>query len=187
MGILHNAFKNVIVLLFILSNLGKLHACDCTGQSVEQGFNNSSIIFEGEIVSGKTVFRSSSIIVYEIKVLSCFKGNLEHKVMKIYADEQGAACGYIFEIGKQYMIYADFAPPIPDNNGLVGTGNYSVSGCSRTTSAVDYECSNIERFLSNTKEKERMRYFFGNESIFKHISFAVEKSMREEFRKAMRD
>ncbi len=115
------------------------------------------------------------MIAYEVKVLNCFKGHLENRVVTI---NTGSFCGYTFDVGGRYMIYA---------NRLTKTGNYSVSGCSRTTGAVDYERSNIERFLSNAQEKESMRYFFGNESIFKHTFFAVEKSMREEFRKAMRD
>lgn len=183
--------KLTLIIVFILFSIAEIYPCDCSRQNIERGFNSAAIIFEGQILSGDLGIRNLSI-AYKVEVFSYFKGNLGKEIMTVYADP--ASCGYLFEIGKQYIIYADAVPPV---NYLFENGekfekkatkpNYSVSGCSRTTHFVDYECSNIERFLSNTEEKERERYFFSNESIFIDAFLDVERSIRKQFHKAMRD
>ncbi|GIV27280.1 MAG: hypothetical protein KatS3mg027_1094 [Bacteroidia bacterium] len=120
--------KNLILTIF-LTFVWALNsfACSCEGQgTVSSSVKYSDIVFSGYVVSrtltnnydslGVVVTGDTSKIyfkwrefptaVVKIKVERMYKGQLVSDTLTILTPPNGAACGYHFEVGKKYIVYA---------------------------------------------------------------------------------
>ncbi|RAV12987.1 hypothetical protein [Paenibacillus contaminans] len=93
-------------------------ACSCAGpNSVQEELQKKAAVFSGKAVSVKTsggLLRSSADPVeVKIEVDKVWKGELG-KTQLVYTARDGASCGFGFEKGKQYLVYA-----YSDNDRLV--------------------------------------------------------------------
>jgi hypothetical protein len=107
---------NIFFFLIILTAFDS-HACSCFGkETIKQAYRTSDVVVSGEVVSIRKynviqeVFNGDTIEWYRkevtIKVANNFKnGNSEHIV--VYTGLGGGDCGFNFEIGKSYLLYAN--------------------------------------------------------------------------------
>ncbi|MHA7963185.1 hypothetical protein ACX93W_03495 [Paenibacillus sp. CAU 1782] len=134
--------KSFYMLLIIAVAIGILaapperaSACSCVvNGSVQETLANHDAVFEG-IVTGKkrpsTIFSSSSAdpVTWTFRVNEVWKGKVT-STLSVTSAESGASCGFEFEEGKRYLVYAR-------DNGK----SLDVSLCSRT---VDFNSASAD-------------------------------------------
>ncbi len=120
--------KNVILTIFlILLRTFNSLACSCEGKdNVANSIKYSNIVFSGQVISrslttnydslgivvtGDTSKRyfnlpENQISVVKLKVDRIFKGKLVSDTLRILTPPNGASCGYRFQIGEKYIVYA---------------------------------------------------------------------------------
>lgn len=129
----------------------QVNACSCiSSSSLSSPFKASAGVFVGRVVSSSIIFqeygferrdrrdrrgRPSQQITplsfwdtmksrrFEIQVMESWKGPEVNKVVAVFTASDDAGCGYPFELGKTYLVYA-----------YQHEGDYVVSLCSRTRS-----------------------------------------------------
>jgi hypothetical protein len=118
--------------LFQLSNIN-VYACSCAGESLPcQAYWTTTAIFVGRAISISPSYEEENKVenfdlkhnerVYRFAVDRAFKGVTEDEV-EVTTSIGGGSCGYYFQLGKQYLIYAGFDPK---------GKQYGTSICSRT-------------------------------------------------------
>jgi hypothetical protein len=112
-------------LLLSLLVPARSHACKCMLQSVEQAKEQASAIFEGHVsevasvpVQGDPNFTQTRAT---LKLVRVWKGLDKTETVEVTTASETAACGFPFEKGQSYLVYAD-----------KGEQGYTVSLCSRT-------------------------------------------------------
>lgn len=81
-------------------------ACSCMPpRSAEEGFHHAAAVFTGEV---KALGRDSRHVVIHLEVGEVFKGlaNQEGEKIAMVTASSTAACGYPFQEGRSYLIYA---------------------------------------------------------------------------------
>ena len=92
-------------------------ACSCMQQTPEEAGQNATAIFEGRVTRIEDPQGEPKVV---FQVVRSFKGP-SHESLDIRTGNSSAACGYAFEEGKSYLVYAN------DADGVLST-----SLCSRT-------------------------------------------------------
>lgn len=117
-----------ILTLLVLTSLTA--ACSCViAKPVIEELNNSASVFLGTVMSVKEGTLSQNVVI-EFDVNQSWKG-IKSKKITVVTTSSSASCGYFFEEGKTYLVYAHESE-----------GQLSVSLCSRTTD-LEYAQSDI--------------------------------------------
>ena len=115
-----------------------IHACSCVGPvSHAYALEHSDAVFQGEVISKNGLRsacgRSGEVffldLAVEFKVTTVWKGEINETTF-INTNYDGAACGYPFRIGEEYIVYANQNEWV----GMLGVGL-----CSRTGLAPDHQ------------------------------------------------
>ncbi|WAC41054.1 hypothetical protein [Pedobacter sp. SL55] len=121
-------YKKVFLTFFLILVWAiKLFACNCEGEgTIGMSVKNSDVVFSGQVISrtltknydslGVTVKGNTSKIsfkwrefptsVVKIKVDKMYKGFLVSDTLTILTPPNGASCGYYFQVGQKYIVYA---------------------------------------------------------------------------------
>ena len=117
----------LLVLTLFLTTFGTpVFASDCDGiPSFDTEFKSSDKIFSGQVVSIKPYITQAgqkqfSEFVVELKINKAYKGTTT-KNIKVRTAVSIASCGYPFEKGKTFLVYA-----------FLDRNTYRVTYCSRT-------------------------------------------------------
>ena len=173
--------KHRIILCVILIGItGQAWACKCASDPgpVKEEFKGSGLVIYGKVVSktlvapSKTIkenkvnevrerlkedkqklafFDTDYIFEVKIKVIEKFKGAYPGDTVTIYTAMKSASCGYAFETGKAYIIYAlkrcymDFAflTESDRNKNLEKENTYWTTHCSRTAEYSKHEADEL--------------------------------------------
>ena len=107
----------------------RARACSCAARTPEQAFESASAVFEGQVTG---IERSKAgpdggapELLVTLRVVRAWKG-VDHEQVTVLTAGDEAACGYRFQDGKSYLVYA---PP--------GEPHLRVSLCSRTRPAAE--------------------------------------------------
>jgi hypothetical protein len=96
--------------VFLLLIPIKTYSCECLHddqfKSATEALDKSSLVFLGKVESVKLV---SSQIIQMIRPTRVWKGSY-NKIVELTV-QSGKQCGYVFEPGKEYLIYANEASP----------------------------------------------------------------------------
>ena len=95
-------------------------ACSCAEVGLEQAIAGADAIFEG-VVDSIEVDASADVRVVRFAVTQAWRGVMTERI-EVRTHVSEAACGYTFEIGRAYLVYAS-GP---------SASAYQVSLCSRT-------------------------------------------------------
>jgi hypothetical protein len=99
----------------------RARACSCMPQTVEQAKRDADAVFEAHV----TEVQAQDPVRVRAKVVRQFKGAAVEQVELLTARDS-AMCGYAFEVGQSYLVYADH-----------DEGRLHVSLCSRTQRIAD--------------------------------------------------
>lgn len=117
-------FVSVLMSFLFLISAEKSFACSCLVSDkpiktqVKEAFNGAAAVFAGEAVE---VTKVEDGFLVKFKVEKSWKGKFSREI-KITTNADSAMCGYNFEVGKKYLVYADGS-----------TDKLAVYLCSRTT------------------------------------------------------
>lgn len=100
-------------------------ACSCLETPVEEARTASAAVFEAQVASIEPIEGGAGAIRVRLDVVQTWKGaNTEH--LEVTTSSNEASCGYPFEVGRSYLVYATEAQ-----------GELRVSLCSRTRRMED--------------------------------------------------
>lgn len=107
----------VMIILQLIFFTGELIACSCMGsESVKEAFKRSQVVFYGTVVScepfelKRQPLGEGFIEIYNhyevaFEVTEWFKGT-PTEIQLIYTGTGGGDCGFNFQTGQQYIVYA---------------------------------------------------------------------------------
>jgi hypothetical protein len=114
-----------VVLCAILLCAAPALACSCVLQTVAQAKQAAAAIFEGRVTSIIDTPESGVDVVpvqsVTLTVVRSWRSLENQETITLRTAKSGATCGYAFELGTSYLVYADGEP-----------GKLLVSSCSRT-------------------------------------------------------
>lgn len=120
-----------ILLLFvgILLLATKSYACSCMRYDIKKAYEDYDVVFAGEVVRIKKHWAKESgfFSPYKIKkpifkISKSYKG-VDAREFEVVKENHSAACGYPFEVGVEYAVFAYFDEE---------ESKYRVSSCSPT-------------------------------------------------------
>ena len=96
-------------------------ACECLGISVEDAFKHSDMVFVAKVIGrdapaprrsfyhGDSVYTIGGGDMIRWKVIPSrgWRGE-PPETLAVYSSRDEAACGYVFELGREYLVYAKF-------------------------------------------------------------------------------
>ena len=132
--------KNILLAL-ILTFVGAINsfACSCDGKGTVSGnVKYADVVFSGQVISKTltTNYDSLGIVVtgdtskmyfswrefpttiVRIKVDKMFKGQLVSDTLTILTPPNGASCGFSFQVGQKYIVYATIFDEMPITDKL---------------------------------------------------------------------
>src|SRR5699024_5073193 len=107
------AFLMSILILFILAIPKKSHACDC--RISEDPLAEKEMydgVFSGEVVEivdkakNKRIQSSADLLEVRLTIKETWKG-VEQTAITLFTERDSASCGFPFEVGEEYLIYAN--------------------------------------------------------------------------------
>lgn len=138
----------------LLLSWGTCEGCSCIERTpISSIFNQVDAVFSGTITAIDTVdsrFHGSPEKEASLVLTGSWKGPDSLEAVRTALD--GAACGYVFNVGIEYLIYASFHDDYAD-----GVGRYSTTFCVPTqpmTFAAQHEID----FWSAGPGEERPKY-----------------------------
>lgn len=143
---------SLTLFIFFLSITNAI-ACTCISEKeslkkkVKKEFLRSDIVFTGNVIAitdlntHPTQFSSGDPIQYTFEIIEQIKGVDTKREIQIISARGGSSCGYRFQIGKTYMVYA------------IESNHYS----SITTHSKDYSTSLCSRnnYVARVSKKEK--------------------------------
>ena len=84
-------------------------ACSCMGVPIQRYISSSDAVFSGEVVdlqkgaSASRMFGPSDTVT--LRASEVWKGP-QRETLEVSTPSQGSACGYAFEEGQEYLVYA---------------------------------------------------------------------------------
>jgi Tissue inhibitor of metalloproteinase len=140
------------VLTFSLGSFEQIFACECfQQQSVCDAYGNAKAIFVGEVIEGKSAETLSDRLKtnsndqsFVFKVSQNFLGTEEEKNVTIHTGFGGGDCGFPFQKGEKYLVYA-----------YESEGNLHTNICTRTrrVSTVEEDFEDLKYLLLTSGAK----------------------------------
>jgi Tissue inhibitor of metalloproteinase len=113
--------------VLLVASAERSYACSCVfspeplKKQVQGAFSSAAVVFSGEVVEIKDSPTNKYDVLVKLKVANVWKGEATREIT-INTAKDSAMCGYNFEVGKKYLVYA---------YGL--KDNLSTTNCSRTS------------------------------------------------------
>jgi hypothetical protein len=147
----HNQMKKAVyislaLVLFVFASAENAFACGCAAslepleKQIQAAFTNSVAIFSGTVVEVRESRADESKFIVKLKVAQSWKGAAKGEIF-ITTAKESSMCGYFFQIGEKYLVYA---------NGL--KNDPFVESCSRTAVFSD---KNDAKYLSKIKRRKK--------------------------------
>ena len=96
----------VLAVVFALTRAAQVEACSCIRETPAEGFARADAVFSGRIAEVKPNPDSGrGGFLVSIEVLEAWKGVTE-PIVKVSTAANSAICGYAFQVGRSYLIYA---------------------------------------------------------------------------------
>lgn len=149
------------IVVMLLACTGNAFACTCMPMvTVQEEIKRSDFVFKGTVkTKNKFIhithlpdngFTFLSDVEYVFEVETVFKGRRITKTIEVMTGYGGGDCGYIFEVGKSYIVYSSIVTP-PRLSFNLFPPYLITSICTRTR---PYEVSEIEGIEKYTKKQK---------------------------------
>ena len=102
-----------VVLIFLVGffYVGPAHACSCDTPPFELAISISDAVFSGKALEVELVenteYPEFPHKIFTFAMYSCWKGTFQQTI-RIMTDYNETACGYEFELGREYLVYSTF-------------------------------------------------------------------------------
>ena len=141
--------KYIYIPLFLavlmVASAERSYACSCVfspeplKKQVQGAFSSSDAVFSGEVIEIKASPTNEYDVLVKLKINYVWKGESTREIT-IKTAKDSAMCGYNFEVGKKYLVYA---------YGLKDA--LSTSNCSRTST---FSPQGDVKYLDKLKRKK---------------------------------
>jgi hypothetical protein len=144
------------LLIFCIPSIVSACSCAVGGGKCDRSWNHGKVIFAGTVT--RELLRADRFTrVFQLSVSESFRGPaIAGQDIPIYTGNGGGDCGYRFEIGTSYLVYADLAGD-----------KLTTSICSRTGTAA--QTAHFIRQLRASQKGERVADLFG---LVRRIQFS---------------
>ena len=142
--------KYIYILLFLpvlmLASVEMSYACSCMlsleplKKQVQSAFSSAAVVFSGEVFEIKDSPTNEYEMLVKLKVNYVWKGESTREIT-INTAKDSSMCGYNFEVGKIYLVYA---------YGL--KDDFSTTNCSRTST---FSPKGDVKYLDKLKRKKK--------------------------------
>lgn len=95
-----------------LGSAARASACSCASSTVEAYFEKADVVFEGRVIAMEPAVDDSTCtgfcdqaVTVRLAVVQRWKGELGEEAIA-HTRRSGAACGFPFETGQSYLVYA---------------------------------------------------------------------------------
>ncbi len=148
-----NIKTSTFLILFLMSFYS--FACTCIGKlTLKESFKQSDVIFWGKVKSKKLISIKNPEVSFTVnyykvsfEVKEIFKGKVKEDIITILTGIGGGDCGYHFQIGKDYVVYARHEKVY---NQTIHRGSVAkflfTNICTRTTYKTEEEIKKIKAF-----------------------------------------
>ena len=119
-------YISLVSAIFLIASAEKFYACSCEFDSepakkqIQNSYIGADAVFSGKVVEIKESPMNSRDFIIKFKVAKSWKGESSQEIT-ISTAKESAMCGFNFEIGKIYLVYA-----------FGKSGNFSTTNCTRT-------------------------------------------------------
>ncbi len=142
------AFGLIGALFGWLGSTTPAFACSCAMATPSEQFENAKAVFVGTV---KDISADGYDNIVDFDVSESRKG-LNTKSVSVTTSQQGASCGFSFEKGREYTVYAY------DDNGDLGTGICSgtsllIADAQDGDSEIDITSNPTDPAIKTTKSK----------------------------------
>jgi len=149
--------KITFIVLIQLIAISEAFSCSCMGtESVKKAFKRSEIVFVGTVISSQPYelkqepLGEGFVDIYyhnevTFEVSEWFKGT-STATQKIYTGAGGGDCGFYFEVGEQYIVYATLDGVYKE----LGTSKMQTNICDRTN-----KLSELAEDLSQLRKRKK--------------------------------
>ncbi|MGZ4041197.1 MAG: hypothetical protein ACXVNR_11575 [Bacteroidia bacterium] len=145
--------KLLMTVAIVLAGMfNQLAACDCPGAaSVSDAVKSSDIVVTAKILSKETITAKDGKFEwneakYTILVLHKHKGKFKNDTVAVVTGMGGGDCGYHFETGKTYIIYASHNRKNGSDKPKEFPANaYRTSICTRTVLYNEKEFQELKK------------------------------------------
>ena len=138
-------YISLVLGIFLFASAEKSFACSCMvtpeplKKQIQNAFTGANAIFSGEVVEIKESATDNYGVLVKFRVSKSWKGESTQEIT-IRTAKDSAMCGYNFEVGGKYLVYAD---------GL--KDNLSTTNCSRTST---FNPKGDVKYLDKLKRKK---------------------------------
>ena len=138
-------YISLALAIFACASAESSYACSCIAslapvkEQIQGAFSSADAVFSGEVVEIKESPTDKDSLLVKFKVAKLWKGELKREII-ITTNKESSMCGYGFEVGKKYLVYA---------NGL--KNELFVDNCSRTT---NFSNKGDFKYLTKLKRKK---------------------------------
>lgn len=170
-----NLFIFSLTLMLSLGIFEQVLACSCGTRSSCEAFGDSKAVFIGEVIEGSSPERMSDMIglktndlKFTLSVQESFRGAESSKQIEIYTGLGFGDCGFPFEKGKSYLVYA-----------YEREGKLYTSICSRSRHISRVESEEFKFLETVSKKPWKGARIFGNVSAItqrKEIDFNTKET-----------
>jgi hypothetical protein len=138
--------KKIMLLFLLLFSISKNYSCECSEKpSIKKNWKSSDEVFIGKIMNVDTMLygnNGAKIYSYIVRINKSFKEEFfKTREYRTIISQDEAGCDFMFEIGKEYLIYAK-----TDNQTL------ACSICSRTNFIENIEKEELKELEVLQKE-----------------------------------
>jgi len=144
--------KNILILSLVIISYQNISACTCNYPDVKSAMKYNDAIFLGKVIAiekiEKSIIRTIndtvSIPFQNVKLIQqkIYKGKFHMDTIIIQTIDGTGMCGYPFQIGEQYIIYANWTTDDIINNNRKSQYLHT-SICTRTTNDINKEMKAI--------------------------------------------
>lgn len=112
---------HILTFIIFFISITKAMGCSCTSEKeplkkkVKKAFYKSDVVFTGNLVAITDLnthpigSSSADPVRYTFEVIKKIKGVTTRENIQIISARSSASCGYVFQIGKTYMVYASIS------------------------------------------------------------------------------
>ncbi len=99
--------KGILVAFTLMGFIHQVFACECEGDfaRVKEKFRRSRVVFVGKVMGIERLEAEANV---EFQVLRSYKGSTSEKLVlsTVAVGSMAAVCGYEFQVGEEYLVYA---------------------------------------------------------------------------------
>lgn len=171
-------YISLVLAIIFIASAEKTFACSCLlvdtplETQIQKAFEGSTSVFSGEVISIEP--KGEYEVSVKIKTSKVWKGE-RSKEFTVNTANQSAMCGYYFEVGKKYLVYANRSGEVLMTTSCSRTAVFDESGDAKYLNKFlqdpkklpdgieKWEGKSSDKILENETIKVRLQKLLGEE------------------------